>query len=131
VIESSVKNGLALPLCGALTFAPSTLAPCAPLLALLQLNFVLLISRQGKTRLTKWYEEFTGKEKARAIREVTAMVLSRPAKQCNFIEYKDRKIVYKRWCLSARVLYRCSCSHMIRFGWQIRKFVFCHLRRQG
>lgn len=36
------------------------------------INFMLLVSRQGKTRLTKWYESYSTKEKARIIREVTA-----------------------------------------------------------
>jgi hypothetical protein len=36
------------------------------------INFMLLVSRQGKTRLTKWYESYSTKEKARIVREVTA-----------------------------------------------------------
>jgi hypothetical protein len=45
------------------------------------INFMLLISRQGKTRLTKWYESYgSTKEKARVVREVTTTVLARPAK---------------------------------------------------
>ena len=31
------------------------------------------------------------------VREVSATVLARQQKQCNFIEYKDKKIVYKRY----------------------------------
>jgi hypothetical protein len=31
------------------------------------------------------------------IRDITSLVLSRPHKQCNFIEFKEKKIVYKRW----------------------------------
>lgn len=61
------------------------------------INFLLLVSRQGKTRLTKWYESFASKDKVRIIREVTAMVLGRPPKMCNFIEWRDKKIVYKRY----------------------------------
>ena len=60
------------------------------------IHFVLLISRQGKVRLTKWYSPYSAKEKARAVREVSAVVLSRQQKQCNFLEYKDKKIIYKR-----------------------------------
>ncbi|KAF1323480.1 Coiled-coil domain-containing protein, partial [Globisporangium splendens] len=58
---------------------------------------VLLVSRQGKTRLSKWYLAASLKEKTRMIREITSLVLSRPQKQCNFIEFKDKKIVYKRY----------------------------------
>jgi len=92
---------------------------------------VLLISRQGKTRLTKWYTPYASKarldtciihctpdlsggfdsmsalfsgfvwvqlqEKSRIVRELTSTVLSRPPKACNFIEWKDQKVVYKRY----------------------------------
>jgi hypothetical protein len=34
------------------------------------------------------------------VREVTAAVLSRPAKQCNFIDWRANKIVYKRYVLA-------------------------------
>ena len=60
------------------------------------IHFVLLISRQGKVRLTKWYSPYSTKDKARAVREVSNVVLSRQQKQCNFLEYKDKKIIYKR-----------------------------------
>ena len=45
----------------------------------------------------QWYEAYTSKDKVRIIREVTAMVLGRPPKMCNFIEWRDKKIVYKRY----------------------------------
>lgn len=51
------------------------------------INFMLLVSRQGKTRLTKWFVQMSSKEKTRAIRELTATVLSRQPKMCNFIEW--------------------------------------------
>ena len=51
------------------------------------INFMLLVSRQGKTRLTKWFVQMNSKEKTRAIRELTATVLSRQPKMCNFIEW--------------------------------------------
>ncbi|TFJ82138.1 hypothetical protein NSK_006467 [Nannochloropsis salina CCMP1776] len=61
------------------------------------INFLLLVSRQGKTRLSKWYEHYTTKEKARAIRELTNLVLARAPKMCNFIEWRDKKVIYKRY----------------------------------
>jgi AP-1 complex subunit sigma 1/2 len=61
------------------------------------IHFVLLISRQGKVRLTKWYSPYSAKEKSRTVREVSAAVLARQQKQCNFLEYKDKKVIYKRW----------------------------------
>ena len=61
-----------------------------------QIESVLLVSRQGKTRLAKWYLNVSLKEKTRMIRDITSLVLSRPHKQCNFIEFKEKKIIYKR-----------------------------------
>lgn len=58
---------------------------------------MLLVSRQGKTRLTKWYRNDNAKERARAIRELTQLVLSRPPRQCNFIRWRDSIVVYKRY----------------------------------
>eukprot|EP01016_Furgasonia_blochmanni_P038107 TRINITY_DN4570_c0_g1_i1.p2 TRINITY_DN4570_c0_g1~~TRINITY_DN4570_c0_g1_i1.p2 ORF type:complete len:156 (+),score=41.58 TRINITY_DN4570_c0_g1_i1:68-535(+) len=59
---------------------------------------LFLISRQGKTRLTKWYTTtFTLKERQKFLKEINAIVLTRNQKLCNFIEWNDFKIVYKRY----------------------------------
>jgi hypothetical protein len=39
---------------------------------------MLLLSRLGKIRLSKWYSPYKQKEKTRMTREVTSMVLARP-----------------------------------------------------
>ena len=36
-------------------------------------------------------------EKTRAVRELTATILARPPKMCNFIEGQDKKVIYKRY----------------------------------
>ncbi|KAI9292136.1 putative APS1-AP-1 complex subunit [Neoconidiobolus thromboides FSU 785] len=61
------------------------------------IKFMLLISRQGKLRLAKWFLTMSNKEKTKIVKEVTQMVLSRKAKMCNFLEYKDSTIVYRRY----------------------------------
>jgi AP-1 complex subunit sigma 1/2 len=61
------------------------------------INFLLLVSRQGKTRLTKWYESYAAKEKARIVREITSTCLARSPKMCNFVEWRNKKIIYKRY----------------------------------
>ena len=71
---------------------------------------VAVISRQGKVRLTKWYSPYSSKEKARTVREVSSIVLARQPKQCNFIEYKGRKIIYKRCCALPSPAAPCLCS---------------------
>jgi AP-1 complex subunit sigma 1/2 len=37
------------------------------------------------------------KERGRIVREVSSLVLNRAPKMCNFLEYKDQKLVYKRY----------------------------------
>jgi AP-1 complex subunit sigma 1/2 len=61
------------------------------------IHFALLISRQGKTRLAKWYTNYDQKECARIIKEISHMVIGRPSKLCNFLEWRDHRIVYKRY----------------------------------
>ncbi|KAK2076495.1 hypothetical protein QBZ16_001021 [Prototheca wickerhamii] len=61
------------------------------------IRWVVLLSRQGKVRLTKWYVTATQKERAKLLKEVAPLVLNRGPKLCNFISWKDQKIVYKRY----------------------------------
>lgn len=60
-------------------------------------KFMFLLSRQGKVRLTKWYETISQKEKARIMKELTTIILTRRAKMCNILEYKDIKVIYRRY----------------------------------
>eukprot|EP00760_Papus_ankaliazontas_P034122 PhM_4_TR6990/c0_g1_i1/m.43262/K12394/AP1S1_2; AP-1 complex subunit sigma 1/2 len=61
------------------------------------IHFLLLISRQGKVRLAKWYTTFPQKERTKAVKDVCQMVLERPGSMCNFIEWRDYKIVSRRY----------------------------------
>eukprot|EP01017_Pseudomicrothorax_dubius_P016567 TRINITY_DN1878_c0_g1_i2.p1 TRINITY_DN1878_c0_g1~~TRINITY_DN1878_c0_g1_i2.p1 ORF type:complete len:154 (+),score=43.17 TRINITY_DN1878_c0_g1_i2:132-593(+) len=59
---------------------------------------LFLISRQGKIRMMKWYtNSFTTKEKQKYVKEINSIVLTRSPKLCNFLEWNDFKIVYKRY----------------------------------
>lgn len=58
---------------------------------------MLLFSRQGKLRLQKWYSAYPDKQKKKITRELIATILSRKQKMSNFLEWKDYKIVYKRY----------------------------------
>lgn len=62
-----------------------------------QIHFVILMSRQGKVRLAKWYSTYNMKERARVVKEITPMILARPLKLCNFLDWKNIKLVYKRY----------------------------------
>ncbi|XP_033884152.1 AP-1 complex subunit sigma-3-like isoform X1 [Acipenser ruthenus] len=61
------------------------------------MHFMLLFSRQGKLRLQKWFIAIGEREKKKIIREMTQSVLARQPKTCNFMDWKDLKIVYKRY----------------------------------
>eukprot|EP00920_Eleutheroschizon_duboscqi_P016580 GHVT01039342.1.p1 GENE.GHVT01039342.1~~GHVT01039342.1.p1 ORF type:complete len:158 (+),score=26.93 GHVT01039342.1:326-799(+) len=61
------------------------------------IKFLLLVSRQGKTRLCKWFLPIGPKERSKTLKEVTQLVLNHPAKLCNFLEWKEYKLVFKRY----------------------------------
>ncbi|XP_072033652.1 AP-1 complex subunit sigma-2 isoform X1 [Amphiura filiformis] len=61
------------------------------------LQFMLLFSRQGKLRLQKWYNATPDKQKKKVTRELITTVLARKPKMCNFLEWRDLKVVYKRY----------------------------------
>jgi AP-2 complex subunit sigma-1 len=70
---------------------------------LLQIRFILLQNRQGKTRLSKWYipppQTTTSSEieKVRIEAEVHRLVTARDKKYTNFIEYNNYKLIYRRY----------------------------------
>lgn len=58
-------------------------------------KFVLLLSRQGKVRLSKWYTTYPQKERAKITRDITPLVLGRALKLCNFLDYQDIKVLFR------------------------------------
>ncbi|KAI0661015.1 Adaptor protein complex sigma subunit [Cubamyces menziesii] len=71
------------------------------------INYMLLVSRQGKVRLAKWYITMSQKAKAKIVKDVTQLVLARRTRMCNFLEYKDTKVVYRRY---ASLFFVCGIS---------------------
>lgn len=61
------------------------------------MQYMLLFSRQGKLRLQKWYVSKCEKEKRQTTKIIINTILSRKPKHCSFIDFKDLKIVYKRY----------------------------------
>merc|ERR1712018_747138 len=58
---------------------------------------MIQFSRQGKCRLQKWFVSQPEKSKKKITRELIANILTRKAKMSSFLEWKDLKIVYKRY----------------------------------
>lgn len=73
------------------------------------IEYILLVSRQGKVRLAKWFTTLSPKSKAKIVKDVTQLVLARRTKMCNFLEYKDTKVVYRRY---ASLFFVCGISAM-------------------
>ncbi|XP_073705612.1 AP-1 complex subunit sigma-3b [Garra rufa] len=61
------------------------------------MHFLLLFSRQGKLRLQKWFLPLPERERKKIVKDMTTMVLARKPRTCNFLHWKDLKIVYKRY----------------------------------
>lgn len=57
----------------------------------------LLINRQGKVRLVKFYDNFLQSEKRKIIKEVSIAVVGRSSKVSNFYEWQNYKVIYKRY----------------------------------
>lgn len=66
---------------------------------------ISLFSSQGKMRLQKWYVALPDKVKKKMTREMMTIVLPRKNKMSNFIEWKEYKIIYKKYAS----LYFCCC----------------------
>ncbi|KAJ7932651.1 AP complex, mu/sigma subunit [Mycena leptocephala] len=61
------------------------------------IKYILLFSRQGKLRLAKWFSTTNPKAKARIIQDLTQQVLARRPRTCNVLEYKDTRVIYRRY----------------------------------
>ena len=61
------------------------------------IRFILLQNRQGKTRLSKWYVPFNAAEKNKIESEIHRAVVSRDPRFTNFLEYRNYKIIYRRY----------------------------------
>jgi AP-4 complex subunit sigma-1 len=61
------------------------------------MKFILMVNKQGQTRLAQYYEYLTIEERSALESEVIRKCLSRGDNQCSFIEYQDYKIIYRRY----------------------------------
>ena len=61
------------------------------------IHCIMLINRQGKIRLIKWYESSNIPNRLKYIKDVAITVIGRSSRLCNFLEWGEYKIVYKRY----------------------------------
>jgi AP-1 complex subunit sigma 1/2 len=60
-------------------------------------NFIVLMSRQGKIRLSEFFSSYAESERRRILRDIAGDILPRAPKMCNIIEKGTYKFVYRRY----------------------------------
>ncbi|GAB4820544.1 hypothetical protein N2152v2_007590 [Parachlorella kessleri] len=62
------------------------------------IQFVLLVNKQGQTRLAKYTDSSMSTEERRALEaEIVRKCLTRVDKQCNIVEHRNFRVVYRRY----------------------------------
>eukprot|EP00882_Tetradesmus_deserticola_P006744 GHRQ01007099.1.p1 GENE.GHRQ01007099.1~~GHRQ01007099.1.p1 ORF type:complete len:146 (+),score=64.83 GHRQ01007099.1:365-802(+) len=62
------------------------------------IKFLLLVNKQGQTRLAKYFTELLSTDEKRALEgEIVRKCLARTDKQCSFFEHRSYKIIYRRY----------------------------------
>ena len=62
-------------------------------------HFILILNRQGKSRLVKWFDNrYTVQERQKHISQIHRLISTRDQKhQSNFVDYHQNKLVYRRY----------------------------------
>ena len=61
------------------------------------IQFVLMVNKQGQTRLAKYFNSFSVRERVTLEGELIRKCLSRTESQCSFLEHRQYKVVYRRY----------------------------------
>lgn len=63
------------------------------------IHYILVLNRQGKTRLVKWFNNsYSAHDKQKFTEDIHRLMSSRDLKhQSNFVEYQQHKLVYRRY----------------------------------
>ncbi|KAF7704193.1 AP-4 complex subunit sigma-1 [Silurus meridionalis] len=61
------------------------------------IKFLLMVNKQGQTRLSKHYEHVEVGKRAALEADVVKACLFRKKDECSFVEYKDYKLVYRQY----------------------------------
>lgn len=85
-----------------------------------QMQFMLLFSRQGKLRLQKWYVPLSDKERKKISRDLVQTILARKPKMCSFLEWRDLKIVYKRYVNKTLTVITLTYLQFVFYWWKLQ-----------
>mmetsp|Transcript_27612 Transcript_27612/g.50272 ORF Transcript_27612/g.50272 Transcript_27612/m.50272 type:complete len:159 (+) Transcript_27612:143-619(+) len=61
------------------------------------ISFILMVNKQGQTRLSSYYEWMDMAERVALESEIIRKCLSRSELQCSFLEYRGFKVIYRRY----------------------------------
>lgn len=61
------------------------------------ISFILMVNKQGQTRLSSYYEWISMAERVALESEIIRKCLSRSELQCSFVEYRGYKVIYRRY----------------------------------
>ena len=61
------------------------------------IKFLLMVNKQGQTRLANYYEWMPIDERNAMEAEIIRKCLSRTENQCSFMEYRGMKVIYRRY----------------------------------
>ncbi|CAA0834675.1 AP-4 complex subunit sigma [Striga hermonthica] len=61
------------------------------------IRFVLMVNKQGQTRLAQYYEYLNLEERRALEGEIVRKCLARNEQQCSFVEHRNYKVIYRRY----------------------------------
>uniref|UniRef100_A0A0G4GHB8 AP complex subunit sigma n=1 Tax=Chromera velia CCMP2878 TaxID=1169474 RepID=A0A0G4GHB8_9ALVE len=61
------------------------------------IKFILMVNKQGQTRLSQYYDYLSIPERNQLEGELIRKCLSRSENQCSFMEYRQYKVIYRRY----------------------------------
>jgi len=63
------------------------------------IRFILMVNKQGQTRLSTYYEWLPMPERVALEAEIIRKCLSRSEFQCSFVEYRGYKVCFPTLCV--------------------------------
>ena len=63
----------------------------------IMIEFVLMVNKQGQTRLSSYYSWLSMEERTALESEVIRKCLSRNELQCSFMEHRQYRVIYRRY----------------------------------